>query len=144
MIASSFIWILLQLHKFWDVIAQNISWKFGLDQNLQNLGLTSHNQIRWMPHLFSWQAITLYGLAVAIKTNLRFRPKLYSKIIDKNLFWFWAKKIKKMFDHNPNLEVWSAKSEMDMLSNFRVAIAWYAQIVHMMPIKCIRCVDDST
>ena len=49
-----------------------------------------------------------------------------------------------MFDHNPNLEVWSAKSEMDMLSSLKVAIAWYAQIVLILSIKCIRCVVDST
>ena len=97
-----------------------------------------------MPHLFWWQAITLYGLAVAIKTNLRFRPKLYSKIIDKNLFWFWAKMTKKMFDRFRSLEMWSRKSEMDMLSRFIVAIWWCAQIVLILSIKCIRCVVDST
>ena len=40
--------------------------------------------------------------------------------------------------------MWSPKSEMDMLSRFKVAIWWCAQIVLILSIKCIRCVDDSS
>ena len=40
--------------------------------------------------------------------------------------------------------MWSPKSEMDMLSRFKVAIWWCAQIVLILSIKCIRCVVDST